>query len=58
MKYPIISGAMTWISDAKLVEAVSDAGGMGVLAAGNMPADLLNEAEQEVTAAAALLCGS
>ncbi|MCK4764309.1 MAG: nitronate monooxygenase [Candidatus Aminicenantes bacterium] len=43
VKYPIISGAMTWISDAKLVKAVSDAGGMGVLAAGNMPADLLEK---------------
>lgn len=41
VKYPIISGAMTWISDSKLVKAVSDAGGFGVLAAGNMPTDLL-----------------
>ena len=40
VEYPIISGAMTWISDAKLVKAVSDAGGLGVLAGGNMPADL------------------
>lgn len=40
VKYPIISGAMTWISDSKLVKAVSDAGGFGVLAAGNMPTDL------------------
>jgi enoyl-[acyl-carrier protein] reductase II len=40
VEYPIISGAMTWISDSKLVKAVSDAGGLGVLAGGNMPADL------------------
>jgi enoyl-[acyl-carrier protein] reductase II len=40
VEYPIISGAMTWISDSKLVKAVSDAGGLGVLAAGNMPADI------------------
>jgi len=40
VRYPIISGAMTWISDSKLVKAVSDAGGFGVLAAGNMPTDL------------------
>lgn len=40
VKYPIISGAMTWISDSKLVKAVSDAGGFGVLAAGNMPNNL------------------
>ncbi len=38
--YPIISGAMTWISDSRLVNAVSAAGGMGVLAGGAMPTDL------------------
>lgn len=44
VEYPLISGAMTWISDSKLVKAVSDAGGFGVLAAGNMPTDLfINE---------------
>ncbi len=40
---PIISGAMTWISDSKLVEAVSNAGGLGVLAGGNMPPDYLRQ---------------
>ncbi len=40
---PVICGAMTWISDSKLVKAVSTAGGLGVLAAGNMPTDLLVE---------------
>jgi len=43
VRYPIISGAMTWISDSRLVKAVSGAGGMGVLAAGNMPADLFEK---------------
>jgi enoyl-[acyl-carrier protein] reductase II len=43
VEYPIISGAMTWISDANLVKAVSDAGGLGVLAGGNMPAVLFEE---------------
>jgi enoyl-[acyl-carrier protein] reductase II len=41
VEYPIMSGAMTWISSSGLVKAVSDAGGFGVLAAGNMPIDLL-----------------
>jgi enoyl-[acyl-carrier protein] reductase II len=35
-KIPIISGAMTWISDEKLVRAVNAAGAFGVLAGGNM----------------------
>ncbi len=45
--YPIICGAMSWISNARLVEAVFNAGAFGVLAAGNLP---LNELEKEVTA--------
>lgn len=36
VRYPIICGAMTWISDVHLVRAVSESGGFGVLAAGNM----------------------
>lgn len=43
VEYPIISGAMTWISDFNLVKAVSNAGGLGVLAGGNMPPDLFCE---------------
>ena len=34
--YPIIQGAMAWISDADLVAAVSNAGGLGVLATGHL----------------------
>ncbi len=39
-KVPIMCGAMTWISDAKLVSAVSNLGGFGSLAGGNMPPEL------------------
>lgn len=41
--YPIIAGAMTWISDSGFVAAVSNAGAFGSLAAGNMPPELLDE---------------
>lgn len=37
VRYPIMGGAMTWISEAGLVSAISNAGGFGVLAGGNMP---------------------
>jgi enoyl-[acyl-carrier protein] reductase II len=37
VKYPIICGAMTWVSEPKLVSAVSNAGGFGCLAGGNTP---------------------
>jgi len=37
----IMCGAMSWVSERRLVAAVSNAGGFGVLAAGSMPADVL-----------------
>jgi enoyl-[acyl-carrier protein] reductase II len=39
----ILGGAMTWISTSGLVSAISNAGGFGVLAGGNMPPPLLKE---------------
>ena len=35
-RFPIICGAMTWVSDAKLVSAICNAGCFGVLASGSM----------------------
>lgn len=43
VKYPIICGAMTWISNFHMVKAVCDNGGFGALAAGNMPPELFEE---------------
>jgi enoyl-[acyl-carrier protein] reductase II len=40
-RYAIMCGAMTWVSEANLVSAISNEGGFGVLAAGNMPPELL-----------------
>lgn len=40
VEYPILGGAMSWISEANLVSAISNAGGFGVMAGGNMPNDL------------------
>ena len=37
----IMGGAMTWVSEANLVSAISNAGGFGVLACGSMPPDIL-----------------
>jgi enoyl-[acyl-carrier protein] reductase II len=42
-RYPITCGAMTWISDYKLVGDVGEAGGFGFLAGGATPVDLLEE---------------
>lgn len=43
IKYPIFQGAMAWIADASLASAVSEAGGLGIIAAGNAPADVVRE---------------
>ena len=43
VKYPILGGAMSWISESKLVSSISNEGGFGVLAGGNMPVDLFKE---------------
>ncbi|MGE5664934.1 MAG: NAD(P)H-dependent flavin oxidoreductase [Deltaproteobacteria bacterium] len=40
-RYAILCGAMTWVSESGLVSAISNAGGFGVLAGGNMPPDVL-----------------
>jgi len=34
IKYPLIQGGMAWIADAELAAAVSNAGALGVVAAG------------------------
>ncbi|MCL1789067.1 MAG: enoyl-[acyl-carrier-protein] reductase FabK [Oscillospiraceae bacterium] len=43
IRYPIFQGGMAWISDAVLAAAVSEAGGLGIIAAGNAPADFVGE---------------
>ncbi len=43
IEYPIIQGAMAGISDSALVSAVSNAGGLGVIGAGFLPASWLEE---------------
>ncbi|MDF2928312.1 MAG: enoyl-(acyl-carrier-protein) reductase [Anaerospora sp.] len=41
IKYPILQGGMAWVATAELAAAVSNAGGLGVIGAGHMPADVL-----------------
>ena len=40
-QHAIMGGAMTWVSERRLVSAISNAGGFGVLACGSMPPELL-----------------
>ena len=43
IKYPIIQGGMVWCSGWKLASAVSNEGGLGLLGAGSMHPDVLQE---------------
>ena len=42
-EYPVIAGAMTWISDSRFVADVSETGAFGCLAAGNMEPEHLEK---------------
>lgn len=42
VKYPIIGGAMSWISESNLVASISNANGFGVLACGSLSPEELN----------------
>jgi enoyl-[acyl-carrier protein] reductase II len=39
IQYPIFQGAMAWIANHSIAAAVSEAGGLGILAAGNAPGE-------------------
>ena len=41
IEHPIFQGAMAWIADASLASAVSNAGGLGILAGGSASADVM-----------------
>ena len=42
-EYPILQGGMAWIAESKLASAVSNAGGVGIIAGGSAPIDYLRE---------------
>lgn len=41
IQYPIIQGGMAWVATHELAAAVSEAGGLGIIAAGNAPGDFV-----------------
>ncbi len=43
IKYPVFQGGMAWIADGKLAAAVSNGGGLGIIAAGNAPGEYVRE---------------
>ncbi|MCW3489930.1 enoyl-[acyl-carrier-protein] reductase FabK [Dethiobacter alkaliphilus] len=45
IKVPVLQGGMAWVATGELAAAVSEAGGLGIIGAGNAPAEVL---EQEI----------
>jgi len=41
IEYPILQGGMAWVATAELAAAVSNAGGLGIIGAGNAPGDVV-----------------
>lgn len=48
IRYPVLLSGMSWISTPELVAAVSDAGGLGILATGVLTADQTRQAVRRV----------
>lgn len=43
IKYPIFQGGMAWVAEHNLVSAVSNAGGLGIIAAGGAPVEYVRD---------------
>lgn len=43
IEYPILQGGMAWVSMAELAAAVSNAGGLGIIASGTMTGEMVRE---------------
>lgn len=43
IKFPIIQGGMAWVATHQLAAAVSEAGGLGIIGAGNAPREVIRE---------------
>ena len=50
IEYPIFQGGMAWVATSELAVAVSKAGGLGIIGAGNAPADVVREQIKKVKA--------
>lgn len=48
IEYPIFQGAMAWVSDSSLAAAVSNAGGLGIIAGASAPASFVREEIRKV----------
>jgi len=47
IEYPVIQGGMSWVAEYHLASAVSEAGGLGLIAAGGAPVEWIREQIRE-----------
>lgn len=50
IEYPVIQGAMAWIAEGNLAAAVSEAGGLGIIAGGAAPVEVIRAEIQKARA--------
>ena len=43
VEYPVLQGGMAWVAESTLAAAVSNAGGVGLIAGGSAPAEVIRE---------------
>ena len=48
IQYPIFQGGMAWVAEHSLASAVSNAGGLGIIAAANAPYEYVKEEMQNM----------
>lgn len=48
IKYPVIQGGMAWVAEHNLAAAVSNAGGLGIIAAGGAPTEVVRQEIRQV----------
>lgn len=48
IKYPVFQGGMAWVATGELAAAVSEAGGLGIIGAGNGPAEVIDKEIKKV----------
>ncbi len=51
VRYPVLQGGMAWVAESTLAAAVSNAGGVGLIAGGSAPAEVIREEIRKVKAA-------
>ena len=51
LEFPIFQGGMAWIAEHTLASAVSNAGGLGIIAGGSAPIDYLRDQIRQTKAA-------